>query len=201
MFGRDEEENYTYSCPRMILANEDGMQFMASEFGLQERDADLSQIELEAGTYIFYVEMEWSEKSLDLRDFAVSTYGPSEVRISEADYSIDDFLQKVFASHFEKKRMFWEDKQTLKSQGIEVDRLTFDGADKFGYQLTMIKNDTEQTFTEEVQYSECVGISLVAPLSGTSYDVEVGPGDQQLVILRCSRMSYGFQMGMSFGLK
>lgn len=65
-----------------------------------------------------------------------------------------------------------------------------------GYGFIYIVNDSkEATFKEVVKYTNFQGLKLLKPQFGSSYDIEVKPGQTKMILLWCDSEGYG--MGSS----
>lgn len=99
---------YTYSYCRSVLMKlengkdlSEGVEFIGSHTGNRVRDANL-EVTVEAGTYAFFVQMDWegkSEKFVD-SEYAVARYGPGEAEWKDcASNSKEEVLTAAFTSH------------------------------------------------------------------------------------------------------
>ena len=78
---------YKYSSIRVILLKlnngkdiSEGVTYISSGKGFEDRDVSFEQKNSELGTYYFYVEIDWNEKTIEEdRVFNVNNYGFSDI--------------------------------------------------------------------------------------------------------------------------
>lgn len=205
----DRHVQYEYSNSRMILIKlnnshnmEGGVTYIKGQKGFKERDSHMHIESLEAGTYFFYVEMEWvTQESYDEYKFTVTSYGCGALKfmseLHEA-FTRSQVLEKAFMS----KALIGGNEHIKESdmseKGAPAIKLYNCTKSEEGYNFKLvINNETEAVYKEVVEYPTFKGLTLLEPYEGNSYTLEVKPGEKKFVIIKCDIGGYSMSMSYS----
>ena len=177
-----------------------GVTYISGNKGYEDRDAYMELANLEQGDYALYVEMEWQKSTAEEdRSFCVTSYGCSNVTFEkdmQSEYSKEDILRSAFMAKAERAADF-SDITVTDFSGENAPKAKKYSCSKSGegYNWTLIVNDeADVTVREEVNYPKFEGLTLLAPHQGSSYTMEVRPGEKRLVMIRGDLAGYSLRM-------
>jgi len=198
--------SYEYSHARMILMKptngqdiHGGVTYIKGHKSYNTRDSHLECTGLAAGTYYFFVEMEWSPKSGNFK-LVTTSYGPKDVEFVSDDYGKyekSDVLKQAFIS---KSALFPTGLKLsdMSGKGAPLCKKTICTEPDDGYMYFMIQNEeTDNIYKEECEFPTFEGMSILPPFYGNQYTLEVPPKTTDMAIVRCS--SAGYSYNMAFG--
>lgn len=179
-FGGDD--NYEYSPLRIIVAKQvgDTLERITGTAAAFQRDTWI-EVDLTPGDYLVYVEICWTTDQTD--QFGFSVYSASPVKVSDATFKEQNFLDKVFnlklAQEIGTKRSI--------APSIDFYEVLLDGENpetgKFyeGVYFDMIHNGSKDSTLEiEVLHKSFDNITLNGPFKGQdSYKYSVKKGESK----------------------
>ena len=190
--------NITHGIIRIIICKlisydennkEYTIEYISGKMG-QEREI-YEGIKFEPGDYLVYTEL---NKNIIDSPTVLSTYSEYKIDITELDIlNFPNILEKIYTS-------------CAKKYGI-VSRFTKDGANdciKYsnttpeGYTYIYIENNEKDiTLIESVSYTKFENLKLLEPFKGTSYNVKVEPGKNQIILIKQLELS-GYKLVFSY---
>jgi hypothetical protein len=184
-FARDA--GYEYSNARSILMKEtkEGLVYVEGRQGLQRNL--WTGVELEAGSYKLYVELEWRSIA---KTYVVSTYGDAQLTISSLGH-VENFLKDVMIAR-------------SNDYGVEVPVHNAQGLAKYhemlpeGYGYFFIVNNSKKALTEKCYFKTFKSLSLLPPFEGAKYEVTLEPGAFEIVVVKAA---FGEKYALSFSSK
>ena len=192
-----EGHSYEYSPLKFIFCsrdNDENVHFIGAKSG-KGREVFHRFENLQAGEYCVYVQVNWNEETED-RKACLSFYSQTLLEFSRdetAYYDQEEFLGKALSSY----AIAHAEEHTFAEQGLpEASR--FSKFTDFGFGVIHYRNNSEQTaLKEKVDYPTFEGLALLKPFQGAQgYEVEVGPGKSQTVIIDYTSNS-GYKMSSS----
>lgn len=186
-----EDEGYEYSPVRIIVGKINQkkpgnkgarLKYISGLANAYQRDV-WSMTELEAGTYLVYVEVDWLNDITDQYGFSV--YSESPIKLEDVTFQEKNFLQDIYTYNLAK-----QDSQP-KSIG---DNITFwtsthygssdDGKFMEGFLFDVIRNKSRNTILElEIMHKSFDNMELLAPFEGAdSYKVKLKPGEKTVIV-------------------
>jgi len=174
-------ENYKYSIARFILSevsndSENPYNYVFGKMGQERVVTD--KIVLLPGEYILFIEVDWVQKDYS---FVFSSYSDEEIVttvLKKQDYP--DIIQKIYKSCAKKQNKV----QNFTSDGAP-NCFKYSGLTPEGYTYIYLENKEEDsTLLNDVKYTQFDGLTLLPPYSGTSYSLEVGPGEDKIVLIK-----------------
>mmetsp|Transcript_22702 Transcript_22702/g.22453 ORF Transcript_22702/g.22453 Transcript_22702/m.22453 type:complete len:593 (+) Transcript_22702:160-1938(+) len=186
-----EEDGYEYSPVRIIAGKVNPkkpgnkgckLQYISGLANAYQRDV-WSVADLEAGTYLVYVEIDWLNELTDQYGFSV--YSASPIKLEDVTFQEKNFLQDIYTYNLAK-----QDSQPRSiGDGISFYTSTHYGAKddgKFmeGFLFDCIRNKSRNTIIElEVIHKSFDNMELLAPFEGgDSYKVKLKPGEKAVVV-------------------
>ena len=78
-----------------------------------------------------------------------------------------------------------------------ITKTTCPNKNDYGYMWTYVDNqDSEATYKESVTYSRFEGLELVAPYSGSKYELTCRPLEKECVMLKCSMAGHSLKLSI-----
>jgi calpain-15 len=172
---------YGYSLVRMIISKIDKerpeeLRYIIGKMG-QEKSI-FEEKELEAGSYLVYLEINYESKEYP---FVFGTYSKMSVKITEAPANAYiNILDKIYMSCAKIQ------KNILKfGNEVAPKCLKYANVVNEGFAYIYFENDEEDsTYIENITYTTFEGLKLLPPYSGTSYYVEVAPGEKKIILIK-----------------
>ena len=107
--------------------------------------------------------------------------------LKKQDYP--DILQKIYKSCAKKQNKV----QSFSTDGAP-NCYKYTGLTPEGYTYIYLENKEEDsTLLNDVKYTQFEGLVLLPPYSGTSYNLQVGPGEDKIVLIKQIDL-YGFNL-------
>ena len=177
----------------------------------QEREIFLEQKEsVSGGEYLLYCEI---DKSDDFANYIVSVYSSEEVNLEEIDNkSYQNILEKIYISCAKKKKQNLNSNSGELSDNDEFNYKSNDNSNNINYRISSFKKikiinapkiikytestiegfsyiyienlEQDTTLIENANYHNFKGYKLLYPYSGTSFYVEVKPGECKIIIIK-----------------
>ena len=163
------------------------------------------------GEYLIYCELDEKnhEKKNEFINYIISVYSSEEINIEQIDnYSYQNILEKIYISCAKKKKINLElnsdDDISINNENNEYPNYTsrinsfkkikIKDAPKItkysestieGFSYIYIENlEQDVTLIEKASYQNFVGYKLLPPYEGTSFYVEVKPGECKIIIIK-----------------
>lgn len=188
----DRHVDYDYSNVRLIVAKIEDPDAEEKKLiycnGKQGMDRDIWEEyeDLSPGEYYMFVEFDWPD-NVQHTEFSVSCYGKSKaifLRDEKSLYNKDDLIRELMGSCGELE-LAPEGKVTnFAEQGApgitKYFAMTEEG---YGY-VHIVNNEQEAKYRENINYTKFDKLELQKPFKGTSYDIEVLPGQKKTVVFR-----------------
>mmetsp|Transcript_22703 Transcript_22703/g.22455 ORF Transcript_22703/g.22455 Transcript_22703/m.22455 type:complete len:270 (+) Transcript_22703:626-1435(+) len=184
----DTESGYTYSPTRIIVAkvneniDQDRLSYISAVGNYEERDVWCSS-EVEAGTYLVYIEINWSGNFTN--QLAFSVYSASPVKIEDATFQEWDFISQVYTCDLARK----QGKPALLGPDIYLYSVNnfgerSDGKVKEGFLIEGIENCSKDLVLElEAIHKTMTNIEMLGQFAGAdTYKVTLRPGEKAVVI-------------------
>jgi len=156
--------------------------------GKQGMDRDIWEEyeNLEPGEYYMFVEFDWPD-NVQHTEFSVSCYGKSKaifLRDEKSLYNKDDLVRELMGSCGELELAPEAKVTNFAEQGApgitKYFAMTEEG---YGY-VHIVNNEAEAKYRENINYTKFDKLELQKPFKGTSYDIEVMPGQKRTVVFR-----------------
>ena len=147
----------------------------------QDRDSFIEKI-YEPGEYLIYTEL-----NIINTEIVVSTYSDSKIELEKVENkNFDKILEKICISLAKKNQ---SKVYCYENEGAP-NCFKYSDFCQIGYSYIYIENnEKDATLIENVNYTKFDGVKLVEPFSGTSYKLKVGPGENQLVLIKQLNLS------------
>ena len=157
----------------------------------QDRDSFIEKM-YEPGDYLIYTEL---SKNIIDTETIISTYSDSKIELEKIENNnYPKILEKIYISIAKKN----QDKVYCYENEGAPNCFKYSDLFHIGYTYIYIENnEKDATLVENVNYTKFEGVKLVEPFSGTSYKVEVGPGQNQIVLIKQLNMT-GFNLTLTF---
>ena len=177
---RKEEQNYTY---------------IKGQMG-KEREIIMETTLNSSNEYLIFAQLENISKATN---YVISVYSNAEIELEEIQIPQNfNILQKIYTN-------LAKSSQSLEKidKKLECYKLTDNTSE--GYSYIFIQNKEEDaTFIEDVKFTKFEGLKLLPPFSGTGYHVEVGPGEEQIILIKHLEMNeykliFSYQSNFLFG--
>jgi hypothetical protein len=158
-----------------------------------DRDGYLELEEVDAGTYHFFVEMEYHDTCTSDLSMSLTCYGPKGVSLGKETSSrhrISDVLSTAWCSKVKQKM---EDITTtdMNERGHPEIKRHSGSKNAEGYNFVVVKNESQHaTYKETTEFTNFEGLELLSPHSGNKFVLEVGPGKVGAVTTRVSVKGY-----------
>lgn len=172
-------ENYKYSYANLVIGQE--IREGDYEFidGVQKAEREITrEVYLNAGVYYVYTKFYWNDKIS--REFSLSCYGQDEVEIDQiSKYRISDFLEKVYISKARTNKSLKGYEEEGEPNVFRVSELTPEGIGYFYF-----LNRGNSPLTTEYNFKIMQGVKLRKPHRGTSFKINVNPGEEKIVLTK-----------------
>ena len=208
---QEEKFNNNYLIGRMILCKIKDAELKEVEYirGImgQEKEIFIEQNEnLSGGEYLLYCELDKNNNNIN---YIVSVYSSEEVDIEEIDNkSYQNILDKIYISCAKKKKLnlnsssddmsvnddYKENNNNNYNRRNSFKKIKIKNASKIekytentleGFSYIYIENkEKDATLIENVNYHNFEGYELLPPYSGTSFYVEVKPGERKIILIK-----------------
>ena len=183
--------NLKPSQSRIIVGRETGVndegqkqfEYISGEYSYDTTLVWNSDQSVDPGNYVVFVEFEWSAESKH-HEFIVSLYSENPIKMSVGPTAghNQDFLASVLKSCAKKKtekHTYTENNQPDVHRYMSITDANCD----YGY--VYYENNSESvTLEEKVDLSEMEGFELRFPHQGKSVEVKLGPGQNEIAILK-----------------
>ena len=169
--------------------NEYQVEYLSGKMG-QERDI-CEEKTLSPGDYLIFTEI---NKNISDCPSVISAYANSNISLEKMDNShFPKILESIYISSAKKQNKVFRF-QTDSAPNC----LKYSNTSNEGYTYIYIENNEEDTtLIENVNYTKFEGLKLLEPFSGTSYQVKVGPGQRQIVLIKQLELS-GYNLIFSY---
>ena len=177
----------------------------------QEREIFIEQKDnIQGGEYLLYCEI---DKNNDIINYAVSVYSSEEIDLEEIDNnSYQNILEKIYISCAKKKKLNLnsnaddesindeynftsnDDNNNINFRSNSFKKIKIKNAPKIikytestleGFSYIYIENlEKDVTLIENANYHNFKGYKLLYPFSGSSFYVEVKPGECKIIIIK-----------------
>jgi len=176
-----QNEVYQYSTARFILSRMEGGNFnyVCGKMA-QERDFFEEKV-LEEGEYLLYVEVDWVDKEYP---FVISTYSESAIELSAQNN--DDYpniLQKIYKSCALQEDFMTKFEQEGAPECVKYSCDNNFTPEGFSY-IYFVNKEEDVTLVEDVKYTKFSGLKLLPPYSGSSYQIEIKPGEEKIILIK-----------------
>mmetsp|Transcript_8610 Transcript_8610/g.8569 ORF Transcript_8610/g.8569 Transcript_8610/m.8569 type:complete len:676 (+) Transcript_8610:23-2050(+) len=186
-----EESGYQYSPTRIIAAKlnenyarEQGnrLTYITATGNFEDRDVWVVS-ELEAGTYLIYVEVDWLENFTNQLGFSV--YSASPLTVEDVTFRERNFIQEVYnfdlAKATGKALALGPD---IYSYALNNYGYTNDGKCKEGFAADAIENNSKDLILDlDVIHKTLVNLELTGSYAGSdTYKVVLRPGEKAVVV-------------------
>ena len=211
---QEEKENNNFFLGRMILCKVKDSEVKEVEYikGImgQEREIFIEQKDsISGGEYLLYCEL---DKTVEVINYVVSVYSSEEINIEEIDNnSYQNILEKIYISCAKKKKQNLNsnsedlsvndeynyksnDNNNINYRSNSFKKIRIKNASKIikytestleGFSYIYIENlEKDITLIENANYLKFEGYKLLSPYSGTSFYVEVKPGECKIIIIK-----------------
>ncbi len=196
-------KEYIYGISRMIISRIVGenlynVEYIEGKIG-QEREICLEK-ELLPGEYLIFCEL---SKIKENTPYVISCYSNEKVELIEIDSKLyPKILEKIFISCAKIQNLMLRFDQ----DGAPNCR-KYSGSTIEGYSYIYVENlEEDAKLIEDVKYTKFEGLQLLPPFHGTSYHIEVGPGQSQLILIKHIEVNeynliFSYQSSIQFGEK
>ena len=213
---QEEKFGDNYLIGRMILCKIKDAELKEVEYirGImgQEKEIFIEQNEnLSGGEYLLYCELDKNNNNIN---YIVSVYSSEEVDIEEIDNkSYQNILDKIYISCAKKKKLNlnsssddmsvnddykennnnnnYNRRNSFKKIKIKnaskIEKYTENTLEGFSY-IYIENKEKDATLIENVNYHNFEGYELLPPYSGTSFYVEVKPGERKIILIKRSEL-------------
>ena len=154
----------------------------------QDRDTWEEYDNLEPGDYYMFVEFDWPD-TVQHTEFSVSCYGECTaifLRDEKSQYVKDDLVRELMASCAEQELAEEGQRKTTNfaEQGApDITKYFAMTEEGYGY-VHIVNGDTEARYRENINYTKFEKLQMMKPQKGTSYDIEVLPGQKKTIVFR-----------------
>ena len=196
-------KEYIYGISRMIISriigdNLDNVEYIEGKIG-QEREICLEK-ELIPGEYLIFCEL---SKIKENTPYVISCYSNEKVELIEIESKLyPKILEKIYISCAKIQNLMLRFDQ----DGAPNCR-KYSGSTIEGYSYIYVENlEEDAKLIEDVKYTKFEGLQLLPPFHGTSYHIEVGPGQSQLILIKHIEVNeynliFSYQSSIQFGEK
>jgi len=146
---------------------------------------------LTAGEYLLYVKVAWYDKAP--RDFVLSSYGPDDViftKIQKTD--VPQLVEKIYHDKGRSCKKLESYADLGQPNCFRAVELTDEG---YGY--IYYQNKSNKTLNETINFNVLEGLKLVKPFRGRQYQIQVKPGEEKIVLLKCDPECDGYRQSFS----
>ena len=192
------DNNFKFNLGRFILCrNENGEFFYEKGIMGKEREIIMETILMQNSEYIIFAQIENIKKATE---YVISVYYDIQVEMKEINISkYPNFLEKVYIELAKRNN----DKYDKLDENLECGKI-LDNTQE-GYSYIFIENhEDDTTFIEDVKYTKFEGLKLLPPFSGTGYHIEVGPGEEKIILIKHLEINeykliFSYQSNFLFG--
>lgn len=182
-----------------------GIRYIRGGKGHKERDTYIEFDSLKAGTYCAYIEMDWNENlGKDDQVFNITNYGQGKTEFTDdvaCSFEQIELLELLLKNKAEQRHenVIVTDIGHPKSPLITKFECT--KSDE-GYNFIVFENkEQEAVYTETVEFPNFKGLKLlessVASITENSYEISVGPGETQIIIIQAAVSGFSMSSSMS----
>ena len=204
----DKDNNNNFLIGRMILCKIKDIESKEIEYirGImgQEREIVIEQREnISGGEYLLYCELDNVDNMVN---YVVSVYSSEEINIKELEKDwYENILENIYISCAKKKKLNLNSSQNEDSlnesdnknnnyRNSAFKKIKIKNAPKItkctestieGYSYIYIENlENDVTLIENANYQNFDGYKLLYPYSGSSFYIEVKPGETKIIIIK-----------------
>ena len=132
-----------------------------------------------------FVEFDWPDNA-EHTEFCVNCYGEAQtyfLRDEKNLFNKDDVIRQLMGSCAE-QGLAEQKVTTFESQGSPDIKKYFAMTEEgYGY-VHVVNDDPEAVYKESINYTKFEKLELQKPFRGTSYEIEVKPGERKTVVIR-----------------
>ena len=195
---KSNDKSFKFNLGRFILCRcENGEFFYEKGIMGKDREIIMETILIPNTEYIIFAQIENIPKATE---YVISVYYDIQVEMKEINKSkYPNFLEKVYKELAKRNN----DKYDKLDENLECGKILDNTPE--GYSYIFIENHEEDTtFIEDVKYTKFEGLKLLPPFSGTGYHIEVGPGEERIILIKHLEMNeykliFSYQSNFLFG--
>jgi len=184
-------DNFQYSSVWLVLGKQNGDKFEHVHGGFKADREVFTDGHLTAGEYLLYVKVAWYDKAP--RDFVLSSYGPDDViftKIQKTD--VPQLVEKIYHDKGRSCKKLESYADLGQPNCFRAVELTDEG---YGY--IYYQNKSNKTLNETINFNVLEGLKLVKPFRGRQYQIQVKPGEEKIVLLKCDPECDGYRQSFS----
>ena len=151
----------------------------------QDRDTWEEYENLEAGEYYMFVEFDWPDNA-EHTEFCVNCYGEAQSYFLRDEKSLfnKDYVIRMLMGSCAEQGLAEQKETNFESQGAsDITKYFAMTEEGYGY-VHIVNNETEAVYKESINYTKFEKLELQKPFKGTSYEIEVKPGEKKTVVIR-----------------
>ena len=209
----ENDDNNSFFLSRMILCRitdiqSNQIEYIKGKMG-QEREIFIEQKQnASGGDYLLFCEL---DKLTEITNYVISVYSSEEVEIEEIpNYSYQNILEKIYISCAKIKKVNRENsvndismnnyndfvnnnennnynsnsfKKIVIKKPLKIIKYTESTLEGYSY-IYIENNEDDITLIEDVNYKNFEGYILLPPYSGGRFHIEVGPGENKIVLIK-----------------
>jgi len=193
---------YLFGISRLILCkmiDENNIEYIEGKMGL-EREIILEKKIYSPGNYLIFCELTKINKETP---YVISVYSSEEINlIQEKNENFPQILEKIYISCAK----IQNNVATFDVEGAPKCS-KYSGSTQEGYSYIYVENlEDDASLIEDVKYTKFEGLKLLPPFFGTSYHIEIGPNESQLILIQHLELNeynliFSYQSSIQFGKK
>ena len=194
---KSNKKDKKYNLGRFILCKKEDQNYnyIKGQMG-KEREIIMETVLNLNNEYLIFTQIENITKPTN---YIISVYSNAEIELEEIQIPQNfNILQKIYTN-------LAKNSQNLEKIDKKLECYKKTDNTSEGYTYIYIQNKEEDaTFIEDVKYTKFEGLKLLSPFSGTGYHVEVGPGEEQIILIKHLEMNeykliFSYQSNFLFG--
>jgi hypothetical protein len=165
-----------------------------------EREIILEKKIYSPGNYLIFCELTKINKETP---YVISVYSSEEINlIQEKNENFPQILEKIYISCAK----IQNNVATFDVEGAPKCS-KYSGSTQEGYSYIYVENlEDDASLIEDVKYTKFEGLKLLPPFFGTSYHIEIGPNESQLILIQHLELNeynliFSYQSSIQFGKK
>ena len=193
---------YIFGISRLILCkiiDQNNIEYIEGKMGL-EREIILEKKIFQPGEYLIFCELTKISKETP---YVISVYSSDEIDlVQEKNESFPKILEKIYISCAK----IQNNVATFDVEGAPKCS-KYSGSTQEGYSYIYVENlEDDASLIEDVKYTKFEGLKLLPPFYGTSYHIEIGPNESQLILIQHLELNeynliFSYQSSIQFGKK